>query len=55
MKRGRGRPYSFKKLIQFSKGNIVLNLPASNIDAVLTGETLQFNAAIWHNGDVPHT
>jgi hypothetical protein len=40
MKRGRGRPYSFKKLIQFSQGNIVIDLPAPNIDALLAGETV---------------
>jgi hypothetical protein len=39
MKRRRGRPYFFKKLIQFSLGNIALDLPPSNIDAFLTGET----------------
>jgi hypothetical protein len=40
MKNLRGRPYSFKKLIQFSQGNMVLDLPAQNIDAFLTGDTL---------------
>jgi hypothetical protein len=39
MKRLRGRPYSFQKLIQFSQWNIVLDPPAPNIDAFLTGET----------------
>jgi hypothetical protein len=38
MKRLRGRQYSFKKLTQFSVGNIVVDPPVSNIDALLTRE-----------------
>jgi hypothetical protein len=40
MKGLRGKPYSFKKLIQFLQGNIVIDLPPSIIDAVPTGETV---------------
>jgi hypothetical protein len=38
MKRLRGWQYSFKKLTQFSVGNIVVDPPVSNIDALLTRE-----------------
>jgi hypothetical protein len=40
MKGLRGKPYSFKKLIQFLQGNIVVDPPPSIIDAVPTGETV---------------
>jgi hypothetical protein len=40
MKNLRGRPYSFKKLIPFSQGNMVVDHPARDVDAFLTRETL---------------
>jgi hypothetical protein len=40
MKRGRGKPYFFKMLIQFSQENIVPDLPVSNNDAFHTEKTV---------------
>jgi hypothetical protein len=51
-----GRQYSSQKLAQFSQGNNVLDVPASNIDGCLSRDTCisstQLNRPIWKKRSV---
>jgi hypothetical protein len=59
MKNLRGRPYSFKKFIQFSQGNMLLHHPTHNIEAFLTRGSLLVpftkKRVIGHKDSVIHT